>query len=62
MVQDMYNIIASNKKVCACKDCTNVGTIILEVKYVQKAGYFCGSCTKDLLEQGLAFRAGEITK
>jgi hypothetical protein len=59
---DMDAIISNNKRVCACKDCTNIGTTVLEVKYIQKVGYFCGLCTKDLLKQGLAVRAGEITK
>jgi hypothetical protein len=58
----MDNIITSNKKVCACKNCKNIATTVLEVKYIQKVGDFCGPCTKDLLEQGLAVRAGEITK
>lgn len=59
---DMDNIITTNKKVCACKDCTNIGITVLQVKYIQRVGYFCGPCTKDLLEQGLAIRAGKITK
>jgi hypothetical protein len=53
------DIITNNKKVCACKNCTNIGKTILEVKYIQKAGHFCKSCAKDLLEQGLALKAGE---
>ena len=59
---DIDSIIVNNKKVCASKDCINIGTTVLEIKYIQKVGDFCGPCTKDLLEQGLAVRAGEITK
>ena len=47
------NIITANKKLCACKDCTNIGTTILEVKYIQKVGDFCKSCAKDLLQSGI---------
>ena len=53
MVMDMDNIITANKKLCACKDCTNIGTTILEVKYIQKVGDFCDSCAKDLLQSDL---------
>jgi hypothetical protein len=62
MVMDMDNITTTNKNICACKDCTNIGTTILEVKYIQKVGYFCGPCTKALLKQGLAIRASGIIK
>lgn len=56
------NIIARNKKVCACKNCNNVPTTILKVKFIQKVGDFCNRCSKDLLHQGLAIKIGEVTK
>ena len=57
---DMNATIATNKKVCAGKERNNIPTTILEVKYIQKAGHFCKSCAKDLLDQGLAVKIGEI--
>jgi hypothetical protein len=57
----MNTIITSNKKVCACKNCNNVPTTILKIKYIQKIGLFCDSCTKDLLDQELAIKADEFT-
>jgi len=57
---DIDSIIAKNKKLCgydkqpcACKGCTNTGTTILEVKYIQKAGHFCISCANELLQSDL---------
>jgi hypothetical protein len=50
---DIDSIISNNKKVCASKDCTNIGTIVLEVKYIQKAGHFCDPCAKELLQSEL---------
>jgi hypothetical protein len=52
-VAKINNIISNSKKLCACKNCTNIGTTILEVKYIQKAGHFCDSCAKDLLQSEL---------
>jgi hypothetical protein len=59
MVMDIDSIITNNKKLCACKNCTNIGTTILEVKYIQKAGHFCESCAKDLLQAELVLTKHE---
>lgn len=40
-------------KECAGKGCQNNGIIILTVLYINKRGYFCESCAKDLLLLGL---------
>ena len=53
MVMDIDSIITNNKKLCACKNCTNIGTTILKVKYIQKAGHFCKACAEDLLQAEL---------
>ena len=52
-VAGINNVTSNSKKLCACKNCTNVGTTILEVKYIQKVGHFCDSCAKDLLQSKL---------
>jgi hypothetical protein len=60
MVMDIDSIITNNKKLfgynkepCACKGCTNVATTVLEVKYIQKVGYFCSPCAEELLQSEL---------
>jgi hypothetical protein len=44
---------------CACKGCQNIATTVLEVKYLQKVGAFCGSCAKDLLQSDLVLNKKE---
>jgi hypothetical protein len=39
---------------CSGKDCQNMGNSILKIKYINKSGYFCDKCTRDLLDEGLA--------
>jgi hypothetical protein len=35
-------------KECAGRDCDNVGTIKLKIKFIKKVGHFCKSCTFEL--------------
>jgi len=56
----MDNIITSNKKVCACKNCKNIATTVLEVRYIQKVGHFCKSCTQDLLQSELVLNKKKV--
>jgi hypothetical protein len=48
------NYAANEFKNCAGKGCQKVGKIVLKIKYLGKTGYFCDSCTDDLLQQDLA--------
>jgi hypothetical protein len=41
-------------KECACRGCKRAATRQLEIKFVYKRGWFCDSCTTDLLFHGLA--------
>jgi hypothetical protein len=41
-------------KKCAGKGCPNVAKHRLKIKYVEKVGGFCDSCTADLLHQQIA--------
>jgi hypothetical protein len=38
----------------AGKYCENIGKRTLEIKYINKKGDFCDSCSHDLLQQELA--------
>jgi hypothetical protein len=44
----------TRSKCCAGKGCQRKGKILLKIKYLGKTGYFCDSCTDDLLQQELA--------
>jgi hypothetical protein len=39
---------------CAGKDCSNIGNILLRIKFINKIGYFCSFCADDLLHNELA--------
>ena len=45
-------------KVCAGNGCKNVGTTLLKIRYINKEGYFCDSCTQDLWRLELAVKEG----
>jgi hypothetical protein len=38
---------------CAGKECQNIGIHSLEVRYVHKKGWFCDSCTNNLVADNL---------
>ena len=38
---------------CACKNCPNKGTRLMEVNYIYKKGFFCDSCAVDISFHGL---------
>jgi hypothetical protein len=40
-------------RICAGKKCQRQGTRYLEVKYLNKYGWFCDSCMERLLVDGL---------
>jgi hypothetical protein len=40
-------------KQCAGKDCNRIGTQLLKIRYLNKSGYFCNVCKKELLDLGL---------
>ena len=43
---------------CAGKNCIKTGKNSLVIKYINKRGNFCDSCSKDLLEEELATHLG----
>jgi hypothetical protein len=43
-------------KECAGNGCSNLGRILLEIRYIKKRAYFCNSCAEDLLQNELATR------
>lgn len=51
------NSIAEYKH-CAGRNCPKIGKNTLVIKYINKTGNFCDSCSKDLLEQELATYSG----
>jgi hypothetical protein len=48
-------------KQCAGNGCSNPGWILLEIRYINKQGYFCTACAKDLLQNELAVFLKKIT-
>ncbi len=49
------------KQNCKCfgKGCRNAPTTLLKINYINKVGYFCDSCTLDLLHEELATKIGD---
>jgi hypothetical protein len=43
---------------CSGKGCTDIGKTLLKIVYINKTGYFCDSCSEDILHQGLAVEIG----
>jgi hypothetical protein len=37
----------------------NAPTALLKINYINKVGYFCDSCTRDLLHEELATKIGD---
>jgi len=48
-------------KQCAGNGCSNLGRILLEIRYIKKQGYFCTTCAEDLLQNELAIFLKKIT-
>jgi hypothetical protein len=44
---------------CAGKGCTNEGKIALRIKYLRKVGYFCDTCTAELLQHDLVTKESD---
>ena len=40
-------------KECACKNCKNPASRLMEINYIYKKGFFCDSCAVDLSFHGL---------
>jgi hypothetical protein len=49
-------------KKCAGKGCDRTGRTILEVRYLNKIGFFCDRCTKDLIAADLALQVKDTSK
>ena len=43
---------------CSGKGCTDIGKTLLKIVYINKTGYFCESCSEDILHQKLAEEIG----
>lgn len=43
-------------KQCVGKACQNEGKIALTIQYLNKIGYFCESCSEDLIGLGFAVK------
>jgi hypothetical protein len=39
---------------CAGKGCHKKGIRLLEIKFIKKFGFFCDSCSSELLDLGIA--------
>jgi hypothetical protein len=46
---------------CAGAGCSNLGRILLKIRYIKKQGYFCTACAEDLLQNELAIFLKKIT-
>jgi hypothetical protein len=47
------SIVSKDKKICAGKDCNQKGKHLLKVVLINKLGYFCDNCRKDLFDLDL---------
>jgi hypothetical protein len=57
-----YFIVLDNDRECACHGCQNKGKKQLQIIYLSKAGYFCDSCSEELLNLGLAIDNGHAKR
>jgi len=48
--------VSQEYKQCVGRGCQNEGKIILTIQYLKKVGYFCESCSEDLLRLRLAVK------
>jgi len=48
-------------KECAGKGCKGGGKTLLRIKYLNKKGYFCNSCTADLLQSEIAVKESGLS-
>jgi len=48
-------------KQCAGRNCNKKGTNLLQILFIKKIGYFCDSCTTQLLELGLVTKEEKLT-
>jgi hypothetical protein len=49
----------TRSKGCAGKGCPNEGKIALCIKYLRKVGYFCDTCTAELLQHDLVTKESD---
>jgi hypothetical protein len=54
------NVVEEDNKCCA-KGCTKLGRLLLKINYINKTGYFCDPCAKDLLQQALAMETEGVS-
>jgi hypothetical protein len=52
----------NTKKKCAGRDCERIGTRILKVRFLNKAGIFCDLCANGLLAEDLAVKVEDDSK
>ena len=59
--EDTVNVSANNKEQiqtgiedCAGKGCHKKGIKLLEIRFIKKSGFFCDSCSSELLDLGIA--------
>gem|GEM_PF-2980822 len=59
--EDTVNVSANNREQvqtstedCAGKGCHKKGNKLLEIKFIKKSGFFCDSCSSELLNLGIA--------
>jgi hypothetical protein len=59
--EDTVNVSTNNREQvqtgivdCAGKGCRKKGIKLLEIKFIKKSGFFCDSCSSELLELGIA--------
>jgi hypothetical protein len=46
---------------CSGKGCTKIAKNLLTISYINKKGYFCDECTRDLVTKHLAIRIQEVS-
>ena len=54
MIDENINSIDLFKE-CACKNCKNPASRLMEINYIYKKGYFCDSCAVDIGFHGLGY-------
>ena len=55
----MTNVV--DAPVCARKGCKNLGTVYMNINFINKIGIFCEICSIELLRQDLAVKLDSST-
>lgn len=59
-MNSIYNNNILRYKPCAGKDCNRKGIHRLRITFIKKIGYFCDSCTSQLLELDIVTKEEEV--